>query len=98
MAKKDIKFTLDTIDSNYSPVGTVKQLDSVFFYIKITENGVTKDLTGQTIKLFAVKGDKKLVEQTTKINTTNETEGLVEIELLNSAIQVPVLSLILNLK
>ncbi|HII4449562.1 TPA: BppU family phage baseplate upper protein [Clostridium perfringens] len=89
MAKKDIKFTLDTIDSNYSPVGTVKQLDSVFFYIKITENGVTKDLTGQTIKLFAVKGDKKLVEQTTKINTTNETEGLVEIELLNSAIQVP---------
>lgn len=89
MAKKDIKFTLDTIDSNYSPVGTVKQLDSVFFYIKITENGVTKDLTGQTIKLFAIKGDKKLVEQTTKINTTNETEGLVEIELLNSAIQVP---------
>lgn len=89
MAKKYIKFTLDTIDSNYSPVGTVKQLDSVFFYIKITENGVTKDLTGQTIKLFAIKGDKKLVEQTTKINTTNETEGLVEIELLNSAIQVP---------
>ncbi|WP_338894921.1 BppU family phage baseplate upper protein [Clostridium perfringens] len=88
MAKKDIRFTLDTIDSKYSPVGTVKQLDSVFFYIKITENGVTKDLTGQTIKLFAVKGDKKLVEQITKINITNETEGLVEIELLNAAIQV----------
>lgn len=88
MAKKDIRFTLDTIESKYSPVGTVKQLDSVFFYIKITENGVTKDLTGQTIKLFAVKGDKKLVEQTTKINITNETEGLVEIELLNAAIQV----------
>lgn len=89
MAKKDIRFTLDTIDSKYSPVGTVKQLDSVFFYIKITENGVTKDLTGQTIKLFAIKEDKKIVEQTTKINTTNETEGLVEIELLNSAIQAP---------
>lgn len=89
MAKKDIRFTLDTINSKYSPVGTVKQLDSVFFYIKITENGVTKDLTGQTIKLFAVKGDKKLVEQTTKINITNETEALVEIELLNAAIQVP---------
>lgn len=88
MAKKDIRFTLDTIDSKYSPVGTVKQLDSVFFYIKITENGVTKDLTGQTIKLFAIKEDKKIVEQTTKINITNETEGLVEIELLNSAIQV----------
>lgn len=88
MAKKDIRFTLDTIDSKYSPVGTVKQLDSVFFYIKITENGVTKDLTRQTIKLFAVKEDKKLVEQTTKINITNPTEGLVEIELLNSAIQV----------
>lgn len=88
MAKKDIKFTLDTIDSRYSPVGTVKQLDSVFFYIKITENGVTKDLTGQTIKLFAIKEDKKIVEQTTKINITNQREGLVEIELLNSAIQV----------
>ncbi|MCX0403287.1 BppU family phage baseplate upper protein, partial [Clostridium perfringens] len=88
MAKKDIRFTLDTIDSKYSPVGTVKQLDSVFFYIKITENGVTKDLTGQTIKLFAIKEDKKIVEQTTKINITNETEGLVEIELLNAAIQV----------
>ena len=89
MAKKDIKFTLDTIDSRYSPVGTVKQLDSVFFHIKITENGVTKDLTGQTIKLFAIKEDKKIVEQTTKINITNQSEGLVEIELLNSAIQVP---------
>lgn len=88
MAKKDIKFTLDTIDSRYSPVGTVKQLDSVFFYIKITENGVTKDLTGQTIKLFAIKEDKKIVEQTTKINITNQSEGLVEIELLNAAIQV----------
>ena len=88
MAKKNIKFTLDTIDSRYSPVGTVKQLDSVFFYIKITENGVTKDLTGQTIKLFAIKEDKKIVEQTTKINITNQREGLVEIELLNAAIQV----------
>ncbi|WFB45989.1 BppU family phage baseplate upper protein [Clostridium perfringens] len=88
MAKKNIKFTLDTIDSRYSPVGTVKQLDSVFFYIKITENGVTKDLTGQTIKLFAIKEDKKIVEQTTKINITNQSEGLVEIELLNAAIQV----------
>ena len=88
MAKKYIKFTLDTIDSRYSPVGTVKQLDSVFFYIKITENGVTKDLTGQTIKLFAIKEDKKIVEQTTKINITNQSEGLVEIELLNAAIQV----------
>ncbi|ELC8346258.1 hypothetical protein QYB52_000129 [Clostridium perfringens] len=88
MAKKDIKFTLDTIDSRYSPVGTVKQLDSVFFYIKITENGVTKDLTGQTIRLFAIKEDKKIVEQTTKINITNQSEGLVEIELLNAAIQV----------
>lgn len=88
MAKKDIKFTLDTIDSRYSPVGTVKQLDSVFFYIKITENGVTKDLTGQTIKLFAIKEDKKIVEQTTKINITNQREGLVEIELLNAALQV----------
>lgn len=88
MAKKDIKFTLDTIDSRYSPVGTVKQLDSVFFHIKITENGVTKDLTGQTIKLFAIKEDKKIVEQTTKINITNQREGLVEIELLNAAIQV----------
>ncbi|MGU8551593.1 GDSL-type esterase/lipase family protein [Clostridium perfringens] len=88
MAKKDIKFTLDTIDSRYSPVGTVKQLDSVFFHIKITENGVTKDLTGQTIKLFAIKEDKKIVEQTTKINITNQSEGLVEIELLNAAIQV----------
>lgn len=88
MAKKDIKFTLDTIDSRYSPVGTVKQLDSVFLYIKITENGVTKDLTGQTIKLFAIKEDKKIVEQTTKINITNQREGLVEIELLNAALQV----------
>ena len=42
MAKKDIKFTLDTIDSRYSPVGTVKQLDSVFFHIKITEKGFNR--------------------------------------------------------
>lgn len=46
MAKKILNFTVDTIQSSYSPIGTVKQLDSVFFNITITENGAVKNLTG----------------------------------------------------
>ncbi|MFR5267210.1 BppU family phage baseplate upper protein [Clostridium sp.] len=88
MAKKILNFTVDTIQSSYSPIGTVKQLDSVFFNITITENGAVKNLTGQTIKLFARKSDGKIVEQRTGINITGGTTGKVTIELLNSALQV----------
>lgn len=87
MAKKEINLVLDTIESNYSPVGVVKQLDSVIFNITVTENSIIKDLTNQNIKLFAKKTDKTKVEQTEGINITNSTNGELTIDLKNSALQ-----------
>ncbi len=87
MAKKYIDLVLDTIESDYSPIGVVKQLDSVIFNITVTENSTIKNLNNQNIKLFAKKPDRTKVEQTEGINTTNSTNGEVTIDLKNSALQ-----------
>lgn len=87
MAKKKIGFVVDTIENDYSPVGIVKQLDSVLFNISVTENSTIKNLTNQNIKLFAKKPDKTKVEQTSGINITNATNGELTIDLKNSSLQ-----------
>ena len=48
-----------------------------------------KDLTGQTIKLFARKSDGKMVEQSSGISITNAEQGELTIDLLNAAVQAP---------
>ncbi|MDM0609622.1 BppU family phage baseplate upper protein [Clostridium perfringens] len=87
MAKKNMTFIVDTFESDYSPVGVVKQLDSVIFNITVTENSTIKSLNNQNIKLFAKKPDKTKVEQTEGINITNSTNGELTIDLKNSALQ-----------
>ncbi|MDU2284113.1 BppU family phage baseplate upper protein [Clostridium sp.] len=89
MAKKNLKIKVDTINGLYKPEGTIKQLDSVFFNIEVTEEGEKKDLTGQTIKLFARKSDGKMVEQSSGISITNAEQGELTIDLLNAAVQAP---------
>ena len=89
MAKKNLKVKVDTINGLYKPEGTIKQLDSVFFNIEVTEEGEKKDLTGQTIKLFARKSDGKMVEQSSGISITNVKQGELTIDLLNAAVQTP---------
>lgn len=42
MAKKNLKVKVDTINGLYKPEGTIKQLDSVFFNIEVTEEGEKK--------------------------------------------------------
>ena len=89
MAKKNLKVKVDTINGLYKPEGTIKQLDSVFFNIEVTEEGEKKDLTGQTIKLFARKSDGKMVKQSSGISITNAEQGKLTIDLLNAAVQTP---------
>lgn len=89
MAKKFLKVKVDTINGLYKPEGSIKQLDSVFFNIEVTEEGEKKDLTGQTIKLFARKSDGKMVEQSSGISITNAEQGELTIDLLNAAVQAP---------
>lgn len=89
MAKKQLKIKVDTINGLNKPEGTIKQLDSVFFNVEITEAGEKKDLTSQQVKLFARKSDGKIVEQTTGISITDATNGQLTIDLLNAAVQVP---------
>lgn len=89
MAKKQLKIKVDTINGLNKPEGTIKQLDSVLFNIEVTEEGEKKDLTGQTIKLFARKSDGKMVEQSSGISITNAEQGELTIDLLNAAVQTP---------
>lgn len=89
MAKKKFNIKVDTINGLNKPEGTIKQLDSVFFNIEVTEEGEKKDLTGQTIKLFAKKSDGKMVEQSSGISITNAEQGELTIDLLNAAVQAP---------
>lgn len=89
MAKKNLNIKVDTINSLNKPEGIIKQLDSVFFNVEITEAGEKKDLTSQQVKLFARKSDGKIVEQTTGISITDATNGQLTIDLLNAAVQVP---------
>lgn len=88
MAKKNLNIKVDTINSLNKPEGIIKQLDSVFFNVEITEAGEKKDLTSQQVKLFAKKSDGKIVEQTTGISITDATNGQLTIDLLNAAVQV----------
>lgn len=87
MAKKQINIVVDTMQNSYSTIGTFKQLDSVFFNVQITEQGIAKDLTGQTLKLYVSKSDKTVVEQKTGITITDAKTGKITIDLLNAALQ-----------
>lgn len=85
MAKKQINIVVDTMQNSYSTIGTFKEFDSVFFNATILENGIPKDLTGQTLKLYVKRADRTILEQTTGIKIIEATKGTITIDVKSGA-------------
>ncbi|MGL5764113.1 MAG: BppU family phage baseplate upper protein [Sarcina sp.] len=86
MARKIVNINVDTIKSTYASIATFKQLDAVTLNVNTCENGVAKDLTGQTIKLYIRREDRSVLEQLDEIKVIDIKNGKIEIKLKNSAL------------
>ena len=86
MGVRAINLDLDIYKKNYLTVDTVKSLDSVIFKINIFENGISKDVTRQTVSLYCKRKNNTVVEQKDNISISN---NLITINVKNSCFQVP---------
>jgi hypothetical protein len=86
MSVRTINLDLDIYKKNYLTVDTVKSLDSVIFKINIFENGISKDVTRQTISLYCKRKNNTVVEQKDNISISN---NLITINVKNSCFQIP---------
>ena len=86
MARKIVNINVDTIKSTYASIAAFKQLDAVTLNINICENGVAKNLTGQTIKLYIRREDRSVLEQLDEIEIVDIINGKIEIKLKNNAL------------
>lgn len=86
MGVRAINFDLDIYKKNYLTVDTVKSLDSVIFKINIFENGISKDVTRQTVSLYCKRKNNTVVEQKDNISISN---NLITINVKNSCFQIP---------
>ena len=86
MGVRTIKLDLDICKKNYLTVDTVKSLDSIIFKISIFENGISKDMTRQTVALYCKRKNNTVVEQKDNISVSN---NLITINVKNSCFQVP---------
>ena len=60
MSVRTINFNLDISKKNYWTIADVKSLDSVIFKINILENGISKDVTRQNIKMYCKRNNNIL--------------------------------------
>ena len=86
MGVRTIKLDLDICKKNYLTVDTVKSLDSIIFKISIFENGISKDMTRQTVALYCKRKNNTVVEQKDNISISN---NLITINVKNSCFQIP---------
>lgn len=84
MAVKDFTFKVDFKTKNSLCMAHVKQLDKAIFNIYLTDQGQAMDLTGQQVRLFVRKPDKKLVVQDTDITITDAKGGAIKVDVHNS--------------
>ena len=71
--------------NDYTPVGEVKQLDTMELDIKVLENGVPKDLESSEISLYVRKKDGTILEQKENISIVEASEGTIKIRVKNQA-------------
>lgn len=67
----------------------VKELDNVKLTVYITDNGLVKNITGNTFVLNVRKYDKTLVVQDTNITIQDGAKGILSIELHIDALRIP---------
>ncbi|MDK0734732.1 BppU family phage baseplate upper protein [Clostridium perfringens] len=89
MAKNSFQFDVTLGKNNYIPVGEVKQSDTMDFSIRVLENDVVKNLTGDTCTLYVSKKDGTILEQKEGINITEATNGTLTIKVKNQATACP---------
>lgn len=71
--------------NDYTPVGEVKQLDTMELDVKVLENGVPKNLESSEIALYVRKKDGTILEQKDNINIVEASEGAIKIRVKNQA-------------
>lgn len=89
MAKNSFQFDVALGKNNYIPIGEVKQSDTMDFSIRVLENDVVKNLTGDTCTLYVSKQDGTILEQKEGINITEATSGTLTIRVKNQATACP---------
>lgn len=89
MAKNSFQFDVALGRNNYIPIGEVKQSDTMDFSIRVLENDVVKNLTGDTCTLYVSKQDGTILEQKEGINITEATSGTLTIRVKNQATACP---------
>lgn len=85
MAIRPFDFYVEMEKNDYTPVGEVKQLDTMELDIKVLENGVPKDLESSEIALYVRKKDGTILEQKDNINIVEASEGTIKIKVKNQA-------------
>lgn len=85
MAIRPFDFYVEMEKNDYTPIGEVKQLDTMELDIKVLENGVPKDLELSEIALYVRKKDGTILEQKDNINIVEASEGTIKIKVKNQA-------------
>ncbi|MBS5170303.1 MAG: hypothetical protein KHY72_10175 [Streptococcus agalactiae] len=85
MAIRPFNFYVEMEKNDYTPVGEVKQLDTMELDIKVLENGVPKNLESSEIALYIRKKDGTILEQKDNINVVEASEGAIKIKVKNQA-------------
>ena len=85
MAIRPFNFYVEMEKNDYTPVGEVKQLDTMELDIKVLENSIPKNLESSEISLYVRKKDGTILEQKENINVVEASEGTIKIKVKNQA-------------
>ena len=85
MAIRPFNFYVEMEKNDYTPVGEVKQLDTMELDIKVLENSIPKNLESSEIALYVRKKDGTILEQKENISIVEASEGTIKIKVKNQA-------------
>ena len=85
MAIRPFNFYVEMEKNDYTPVGEVKQLDTMELDIKVLENSIPKNLESSEISLYVRKKDGTILEQKENISIVEASEGTIKIKVKNQA-------------
>lgn len=88
MKNESIRKIINVDKPNYSPIWSFKQEDDGVLRLSLFKGSTALDITGQTVKLGALRADRTLVELEAQVNfTVNKNE--LDITLNNNMLSIP---------
>lgn len=84
---RDILINVDLYKQNYNSI-KLKQLDTTKITFNVLKNGVTTDLSGHSFILNFLKSDSTVVIQNTNFDTTNISDGIVSVTLVDDCVSI----------